>query len=776
VFKFASPGSISGSMSPLSPAARAEAPPRRGRRVPAPIWAAYGLLGVLLLGYLISLIVRPPGVEWTWLDGWSVCALELIACAMAFGRGIVWRPGRAVCLTLGAAVGMWAIGDVALTYESLGGASPPTPSVADVFYIAFFPLAYLGLALMLRRESSRLVPATWLDGAVAGLGAAALCAAFAFHSIARATGGGVAAVATNLAYPVGDVLLLAMVVGGSAVLSRGRGRAWLLLASGCALNAVGDTFNLFGATGTHVGIVVDGVAWPTAILLISMAVWLRPGRSDVLGHPPAPGFLLPGLGAASALAVLLLGSMRPVAPVAVGLAAATLVVVGVRLALSVRSLRTLTEERHRQALTDQLTGLGNRRRLAHVLETFFADHENSATAARRLAFLFVDLNHFKEINDSFGHPAGDQLLTQIGPRIQTCLGDSDLLVRIGGDELAVILVDSGAERAARVAERVSATLHDPFVLDMVSVRIGASIGIALAPDHTTDADELMRCADRAMYRSKRAGSPFEIHDERLDSDADRLGLVEELRTAIDERQFELHYQPQIDLRDGTITAVEALLRWPHPRLGYIPPLDFLPLAEEAGLMRELTTMVLERALDQCTRWRAAGRELSVSVNVSATNILDVGFTDLIRRQLGRHGLPPSALVLEITETTIISDFERCKRVVDELCELGCVVSIDDFGAGFTSLPYLSRLTIGQLKLDRTFLAELGTGEGHGDSTLIRATIDLAHALGQQVVAEGVEEQATLDHLRRLGCDLAQGYHIGRPAPAASVLFESDLAA
>ena len=760
----------------MSPTGAADPQTHRRGPAPAPIWAAYGLLGVLLIGYLISLIVRPPGDDSTWLDGWAMCAFELVACALAIGRGLVWRPGRAVCLTLGAAMGMWAIGDVALTYESLGGASPPTPSVADIFYLAFFPLAYLGLALMLRRESTRLVPATWLDGAVAGLGAAALCAAFAFHSIAHATGGGPAAVATNLAYPLGDVLLLAMVVGGSAMVSGRGGRAWLFLAAGCALNAVGDTFNLFGSSGTHVGIVVDGLAWPTAIWLMSMAVWLRPGRADVLGRRPAPGFLLPGLGAASALAVLLLGSMHPIAPVAVGLAAATLAIVGVRLALSVRSLRTLTEERHRQAVTDQLTGLGNRRRLAHVLETFFADHENSATDARSLAFLFVDLNHFKEINDSFGHPAGDQLLTQIGPRIQTCLGQSDLLVRIGGDELAVILLDSGAERAARVAERLSATLHDPFVLDMVSVRIGASIGIALAPGHAVDADELMRCADRAMYRSKRAGSPFEIHDEQLDSDSDRLRLVEELRTAIAGHEFELHYQPQINLRDGTITAVEALLRWPHPRLGYIPPLDFLPLAEEAGLMRELTTMVLEQALDQCSRWRAAGRTLSVSVNVSATNILDIGFSDLIRRQLVRHNLPPSALVLEITETTIISDFERCKRVVDDLCELGCVVSIDDFGAGFTSLPYLSRLTIGELKLDRTFLAELATGEGHGDSTLIRATIDLAHALGLQVVAEGVEEQATLDHLSRLGCDLAQGYHIGRPTPAASVLFESDLAA
>jgi diguanylate cyclase (GGDEF)-like protein len=747
-------------------------------RRPTTIWVAFGLLGVLLLGYLISLIVRAPSDSLTWLDGWSVCAFELVVCAMAIGRGIMRRQGRTVSLTLGVAMSMWALGDVALTYESLGGKDPSSPSLADAFYLAFFPLAYLALVLMLRRESSKLVPATWLDGGVAGLGTAALCAAFAFHSIEHIAGGGAAAVATNLAYPVGDVLLLAMVVGGSAILSGARGRAWLFVAAGCALNAVGDTFNLFGSSGTHVGVVVDGVAWPTALWLMAMAVWLRPGRSDVLGHRAAPGFLLPGVGAACGLAVLLLGSMHRVSPVAVALAAATLVVVGVRLALSVRSLRTLTEERHRQAVTDQLTGLGNRRRLAHVLEGFFADHADSSTDLRNLAFLFVDLNHFKEINDSFGHPAGDQLLTQIGPRIESCLGESDLLVRIGGDELAVILVDSGVERAGRVAERLSATLHDPFVLDMVSVRIGASIGIAIAPDHATNAADLMRCADRAMYRSKRAGTPFEIHDERLDSEADRLRLVEELRTAIEEHQFELHYQPQIDLRNGTISAVEALLRWPHPRLGYIPPLDFLPLAEEAGLMRELTTMVLDQALAQCARWRASGRDLSVSVNVSATNILDVGFTDLIRRRLVRHHLPASALVLEITETTIISDFDRCKRVVDELCELGCVVSIDDFGAGFTSLPYLSRLTIGELKLDRTFLVELAAGDrpGGADSTLIRATIDLAHALGLKVVAEGVEEQATLDQLSSLGCDLAQGYHIGRPTPAASVLFESDLAA
>jgi diguanylate cyclase (GGDEF)-like protein len=496
----------------------------------------------------------------------------------------------------------------------------------------------------------------------------------------------------------------------------------------------------------------------------------------VLAHRAAPGFLLPGLGAASGLGILVYGSMHQVDPVAVGLATATLLVVCLRLGFSVASLRRLTEERHRQAVTDQLTGLANRRRLAAVLDAFFADLADPATDVRSLAFLFVDLDHFKEVNDSFGHPAGDQLLRQIGPRFAACLDGDDLLVRIGGDELAVLVVGADRERAALVAERLSATLAEPFALDMVSVRIGASIGVAIAPEHAATADDLMRCADKAMYRCKQAGTAFAVYDLTVDAERDRLQLVEDLRGAIARNELELHYQPQIDLRNGTISAVEALLRWPHPRLGSIPPLEFLPLAEEGNLMRPLTALVLDQALAQCARWRAEGRDLSVSINVSATNILDAGFTDLIREHLGRHRLPAGALVVEITETTVISDFERCKRVTAELAALGCVVSIDDFGAGFTSLPFLSRLAVGELKLDRTFLSGLAGGDGRRDLALVRATIELAHNLGLKVVAEGVEERSTLDLLEAVGCDLAQGYHIGRPTPATAISFPTDLAA
>jgi diguanylate cyclase (GGDEF)-like protein len=740
------------------------------------VWAAYGLLGVLLLAYLTTLIVRPADAYSTLLDGWAVDAFEVVVFGLAVGGALARRSNRALPLALAGSVLMWTLGDVALTIESLGGATPPTPSVVDAFYLAFYPIAYLALVLLLRKESSRMVPATWLDGAVAGLGAAALCAAFAFHSAQHlAGGGGALALATNLAYPIGDVLLLAMVVGGSAVLSGRRGGAWLLLAAGFAVIAVGDTLAVFQPAGAaHLVGIATGIAWPIALLAISLAAWVPAGPADVLAHQPAPGFVLPGIGAASALVILLVASLHPIDSVAIGLAAATLVVVGVRLGLSVSSLRRLTEERHRQAVTDHLTGLGNRRRLTSVLDLFFADQADPTTETRRLAFLFVDLNLFKEVNDSFGHPAGDQLLSQLGPRFQSCLTSADLLARIGGDEFAVLLVDADADRASVVAEQLSATLNDPFVLDMVSVRIGASIGIAITPEHATHAEQLIRCADLAMYRCKQAGSAYEIYDHDLDTERDRTRLLEDLHTAISERGLEVHYQPQIDLRDGTIHTFEALLRWPHPRLGNIPPLEFLPLAEEAGLMRPLTSLVLDQALAQCAEWRASGRNVSVSVNVSATNILDAGFTELVGSHLARHRIPPSALVLEITETTVISDFQRCKRVTGELAELGCVVSIDDFGAGFTSLPYLSRLAIGELKLDRTFLSDL-TSDSTKDLALLRATVQLAHALGLKVVAEGVEEPATLMLLTQLGCDLAQGYHIGRPAPAPQ-LFQADIAA
>jgi diguanylate cyclase (GGDEF)-like protein len=725
---------------------------------------AYGSIAILLTIYLGFLIDHPEHQYVTWLDGWGVDAVEILASALCLCRAFGRRDGRAVPLVLGAALLAWSLGDTVLTVESLGGATPPTPSLADAFYLAFFPLAYVAVVLFMRGEVRRINSPSWLDSAVAGLGAASVCAAFAFRSVMSATGGSPLEVSTNLAYPVGDLLLLVLVVGSTAMLSGRRKTPWILLASGMALNVVGDTFNLLGSASgaAHVGAVVNGIAWPASILVMSMAVWISSGHSDPLSLPKPPGFLLPGLAAIAGLVVLVVSALGDgdVNGVAVGFATSTLAAVGVRLAVSVRSLRALTDRHERHSVTDYLTGLGNRRYLFHVLNAFFAEVD-AAGGERLLAFLFIDLNRFKEINDSFGHRAGDEILRHMGERFSGALRPTDALVRLGGDEFAAVLMDADGDCAEAIAERLTASLEEPFALDSMNAKIEASIGIALAPEHASDAQTLVSCADLAMYRAKSAGQPFAMYEQDFEDSGNLLRLADELRQALEQGDLRLHYQPQLDLRTGERLASEVLIRWPHPKLGFIPPLKFLPLAEQAGLMGSLTRWVLEQALAQCARWRAEGSAAAVSVNISPSNLLEGGFTDLVRDQLALNALPADALVLEITETSIITDFERAKAIIDELSKLGVVVSVDDFGTGFTSLAYLSSLAVRELKLDRTFTTHVA----ERDLQLVRSTIELGHALGLRVVAEGVEDGETLALLTELGCDVGQGYFIGMPEPA-----------
>ena len=740
----------------------------RAQGNPAPTWirAVYVALGAVLAVYFVSLLLRGPSQQVTLVDGWGVASFEFVASCLCLWRAFASRR-RTIPLLLGLGILSWSIGDAVLASESAGGATPAVPSLADLFYLGFYPIVYIALVLLTRKHLNRSGATTWLDGAVAGLGAAALCACFAFNTVLHSVGGDASAVATDLAYPIGDGLLLILAVGGTAIIPGRKKTQWLLIAGAIAMTAVGDTFNLFASSGatSHVGTIFNSVAWPCAILLISIAVWVHPLQKSPLAVGETPGFLLPGLGAAAGLSILVVDTLHPVTPVAVGLATATLLTVGIRLTLSVRSLRLLTEKRHRQAITDELTGLGNRRQLFNLLDAFFADYADPDTVDRRLSLLYVDLDHFKEINDSFGHSAGDALLRQLGPRLISRLRSTDVLVRVGGDELAVLIMDTDSDYAASVAQRLIAELDQPFELDTLSVRVGASIGIASAPTDATDSAGLLRCADLAMYRAKVGPAPYETYRREVDDDGNRLRLVDELRDAILAGDLEVFYQPQIDLVTGERSAMEALVRWPHERLGLIPPLDFIPLAEEAGLMQSLTALVLERAVEQCAAWHADGQMLSVSVNVSATNLLDSGFSGSVMATLARHDVAPASLILEITETTIIRDFDLCKLVIAQLRNLGLGVSIDDFGAGVTSLAYLGSLAASELKLDRSFLSRLATGDTERNVALVRATIALGHKLNMRVVAEGIEDVEALNLLTAIGCDLAQGYYISEPMRA-----------
>lgn len=723
----------------------------------------FAILTCFVGAYVLSVIARGGNADSTFLDGWVVAAFEATVGLLCISRALVVSRNKAVCVVLGLGLVAWSLGDFLTTLLS-NPAAAATPVPADWSYLAFYPLAYGAIVLLMRAEVSRLPAPSWLDGTIAGLGAAAVCAAFVFHTVLRSSGEPAFATAMNLAYSIGDVLLFALVVGITALLSGAKRTPWVMIAVACGVNAVGDTLNLFHTSvgASAVGQTANAVAWPIAILLMTMAMWIRPDQPPVALSSEQTGFVLPGAAAGAALVILTLGTVETMSRVATALATASLVVVGVRLVLSVGTLRTLHELRHRQSMTDELTGLGNRRFLTHLVDTHRSTAEQ--TTAVPIACLFVDLNRFKEVNDLFGHAAGDELLRQIGPRLTASLRRTDLLVRLGGDEFAAVLPDTDVAHSIDIATRLAAALRKPFPLEDLPIEISASIGIAVAPQHATDLADLLRCADIAMYRAKVSGSPFEVYDSSLDDSGDVLRLVEDLRSALQRKEeLTLHFQPQLDLKTGRIAAAEALVRWMHPRIGMIPPLKFISLAEEAGLMPALTELVLNDAVAQCAKWRGEGREITVSVNVSASNLLDDGFADLVTSTLRRHDVPPQALVLEITETCMITDYDRSRRVIEHLRDIGVTTSIDDFGAGFTALAYLGDLAVGELKLDRSFVADLATRERRRDLELVRSTIGLGHALGLRVVAEGIEDRETLQLLGEFGCDVVQGYVVSKPA-------------
>ena len=733
--------------------------------------ALFAGLAVALLGYVVWVAVEPHYDYSLVVNGWAVDSFEVLVAALCMIRALQPRPGRMAALALGIGLLSWSVGDIIYTAQTLANVDSYGPTWADAFWLGFYVPAYVGVVLFLRREVRRMVDPSWMDGLVAGLGAAAVCAAFAFEGLHLA-GAGALTTTTYLAYPLGDILLFGLVVAGATLVSGQRSAPWVLLAAAMVTNAVGDTFNLFHSSlGTpRVDALFRALAWPAAGLLICVAVWLRPRPRDLLATPRPAGFVLPGLAALAALGVLVTGTFHRVTAVALGLAIATMVAVAVRVALSTRQLRALTEERLGQSLTDELTGLRNRRYLASVLDALLAEQADRQPETGRAALLYIDLDRFKVVNDTFGHAAGDEMLRQLGPRLSSSVREGEVVARLGGDEFGVLLTSASAGDAGAVARRLIAAIERPFDLEGLDAQVSASIGIAYAPDDACGGQGLLRCADIAMYRAKQGNSSFAVYDPDVDKEGNNWQLGDELRVAIDRGQLELYYQPQLDLHRGGFSAAEALIRWPHPRLGMVPPGKFLPLAEDAGLMPALTAWVLETGLDQCAAWRRNGESIAVSINVSPTNLLAPGFVAQIRQALGVRGLTADALVLEVTETSIIANMERASDVVGQLRDHGIVVSIDDFGAGFTSLAYLNELAVGELKLDGTFVARLGSEAGPRDRSLVRGTIDLAHLLGLRVVAECIEDQATLDVLRELGCDLGQGFLISRPVPAERLPF------
>ena len=430
-----------------------------------------------------------------------------------------------------------------------------------------------------------------------------------------------------------------------------------------------------------------------------------------------------------------------------------------RLRRQAEALQTSADRDRHQSTHDALTELPNWVLLRDRLEQSLAVATRSSG---EVALLLIDLDRFKEINDTLGHSYGDKLLRQVGPRLQSVLRDGDTVGRLGGDEFAVLLPSvEGAEEAQAVAERLRAALHRPFDVDGVILDIEASIGIVLSPWHGTETEDLLRNADIAMYAAKELKTGTVVFEPAQHGvSPTRLPVLGDLRRALDGDELFLHYQPKITLDGERIEGVEALLRWQHPTQGLIPPDEFIPVAEGTGIILRLTERVLGMALAQQRRWLDQGHGVPVAVNLSTRCLLDADLPDLVQRLLTEHRVPAELLRLEVTESAVMGDAARCMAVLQGLHDLGVRLSIDDFGTGYSSMAYLRRLPVDELKIDRSFV--LGMTTAVQDAVLVRTAIDLGHNLGLTVVAEGVEGAEHVAALRALGCDIAQGYHYARP--------------
>ena len=623
--------------------------------------------------------------------------------------------------------------------------------------------------MAVRHHSWGLASSVWLDCAVGSLGAASVLAVVLSPVLDSTLTGSLSwDTVVAVAYPMFDLLLVAAVAGIAALRGLRMGRRWGLLAVGLLIFATADViYALQRTTDTFVAGTPLDVGWGIGLALIAM--WVDgTAQHDVSAARetrPATGaaaLAVSSVATAAGLKVLVVSSRVHVSTLAVVLAGVTLLAAAARSQLAFRLLARMADLRRMAAATDELTGLPNRRALYAEGRARLADLQR-----RRHALLMLDLDKFKEVNDSLGHHSGDQLLVQVGARLSENLRGGDMLARLGGDEFAVLLDDAGHDEAADVAIKLRAALAEPFALQDLALHTSVSVGVALFPDHGLDLSALLRKADIAMYKAKTSGRGHHVYCSADDAgDATRLQTVQELRTALSTDQLVVHYQPKVDLDTGEVHSVEALVRWNHPTRGLLYPDAFLNLVEESGLMPTLTRVVLALALDQAAAWHAQGQPLTVAVNLSASSLVDSDLPKQVASMLAARELPPGALQLEITEEFLMADRDRARDILTLLRNSGVQISVDDYGTGYSSLSYLRDLPIDELKLDRSFIFPMADNER--TAALVASTIDLAHSLGLRMVAEGVETHLTYTQLKRLGCDQAQGYYMSRPVPAAEL--------
>jgi diguanylate cyclase (GGDEF)-like protein len=715
------------------------------------------LVGNVLLVGVFLMARAGSGYSPLW-DGWIGNLLMVVPVVACFAQATRSGPRRVAALWLGAGMLCWAAGNVIFVWWTQFQADPPVPSPADIAYFGFYFCVAAAMVSLARPDMGSFSRMLWLDGALGAAGAATALTVV-LRSAFSGVGGSPGAVVVSLGYPIGDVLLLAMICGLLAVRGVRGGSMWLWLAVGLAIFLTADVIYVLQVQSADfvVGTILSMV-WAVGITIICLAIW-RPERSrPVEPRRSGAALVVPTLATLTAVAALVSFSIGT-SPIIVVLAILTLLLAAARTAASFHQVQALSTVR-RQALTDELTGLGNRRDLFEAGE----DQLQTVRPGERIVLLLLDLDNFKLVNDTLGHQCGDELLREAARRLARDVMRPDLVIRLGGDEFA-LLVRLGADGdARRIAERVLDHLAKPVVVAGVEIRMQASAGIAVSHGSGLTIVELLRRADVAMYAAKAVGKRLESYDASLDeANHARLETVGELPAAFLEGQFILHYQPKIAIDTGNTFGAEALVRWQHPTRGLLYPDAFLEIVEQSGSMGRLTQVVLELAVEQLATWHSAGVPVRVAVNLSASDLLDAELPERIMRLLSAHSVPVNALELEITESVLMTDPGRACALLNELHGLGLRIAVDDYGTGYCSLAYLRDLPIDELKIDRSFIAALTQDPRSG--AIVSSTIELAHALNFSVVAEGVEDASTLDVLEACGCDSVQGFYFSRPLPA-----------
>ncbi|HEY2503362.1 MAG TPA: diguanylate cyclase [Mycobacterium sp.] len=731
---------------------------------PTAIRIAIGVLAIGVIAFTASCVFNPHTGHSVFFAKFLYSALNLLAAGLIAVRAYRIAADRLAWILIAAGMTFSAIGDVIYSLWVPNGQSP---SAADPAYLVFYPLVYAGLLLLMRSRFKPVPVPIQLDSLVCGLTMGAVGVALMAGPIHPAMTRAPATVLVGLAYPWGDLVLLALVASMLPILGWRNDFRWPLLAAGFILFAGADTAYLFQTSvGSYrAGTLLDA-CWPASSLLVTMASW-APASSVVPVPRRALGsYVKPVACTVVALGVAILAhDSRP----AVTLAALSLIATAARFSVTFRDVSMLAE-RHKHAMTDELTALPNRRSLAIALTAANGSALSGTSLATtrtpsRRALLLLDLYEFHEINNSLGHHFGDELLCHIANRLSTCVRREDLLARAGDDEFAILMAAGADLIAARAqAGRLLEALSEPFALDPITVQVDARIAIALFPDHCDHPQELLNRAETAIPQAKAAKSKIAVYDSAFELYRDNdPNLIEQLRAALlDGDELMLHYQPKINASDGSVHSVEALLRWQHPSRGLLLPEEFLPAAERAGLMRKVANRTVSRALEQIHSWREQGIALAVAVNLSATNLLDLDLVGTIERLLRTHGLPADALIIEITESALV-DSVRSRNTVAELQHLGVRISLDDYGTGWSSLARLQDVSVDELKLDRIFVARLARDPR--SVAIVRSTVALAHSLGADLVAEGVEDEMTLNALRRYGCTITQGFVHSPPLPA-----------